>query len=51
MQNTNAIEVTNLSFSYGQNIVLENVNFTIKQGEFVGIIGSNGTGKSSVLKL
>ena len=51
MQNTTAIEVTNLSFSYGENIVLENVNFTIKQGEFVGIIGSNGTGKSTLLKL
>lgn len=30
---------------------LENINFSIKQGESVGIIGSNGSGKSTTLKL
>lgn len=48
------IEVRNMSFSYDKeykNIVLDNVNFSIKDGESVGIIGANGVGKSTLLKL
>lgn len=31
--------------------LLENINFQIKQGEFVGIMGRNGSGKSTILKM
>jgi ABC-type polysaccharide/polyol phosphate transport system ATPase subunit len=31
--------------------ILENVNISIKQGEFIGIIGKNGSGKSTLLKI
>lgn len=31
--------------------VLENINFTVKKGEFFGIVGKNGSGKSTLLKL
>lgn len=38
--------------SYGNpNTVLENLSLTVKKGEFVSIIGSNGTGKSTLLNL
>jgi len=47
----NIIEVSNLSFSYEKQDVLENINFKIKKGDFLTIIGPNGGGKSTLLKL
>lgn len=46
-----AIEVSDLSFSYNGNKVLEDVNFTVNRGDYLGIIGSNGSGKSTLIKL
>ena len=46
----NAIEVKNLSFSYDQK-VLEDINLEVKEGDFTVIIGPNGGGKSTLLKL
>ncbi|WP_416197659.1 MAG: Zinc ABC transporter ATP-binding protein ZurA [Sporanaerobacter sp.] len=45
------VSVENLYFSYGKNKVLENVNFDIEKGDFVGIIGPNGSAKSTLMKL
>lgn len=45
------IEVCKLNFSYGTEKVLENVNFSLKECEFWAIIGPNGGGKSTFLKL
>lgn len=36
---------------YKEQKVLNNINFTIRQGEFVGIVGRNGSGKSTLLKI
>ncbi len=47
-----AIQIENLSFGYSSSEeVLRNVSLSIKQGQFVGIIGPNGGGKSTLLKL
>ncbi|MBM3207779.1 MAG: ABC transporter ATP-binding protein [Chlamydiae bacterium] len=46
-----AIDVRNIVHSYDRNIVLENVNFEVKQGDFIGIFGPNGGGKTTLLKL
>lgn len=46
-----AIKVENLTFSYTDSIVLKDVNFQIDKGEFIGIIGPNGGGKSTLLKI
>ncbi len=40
-----------VSFQYGQEQILDDVNFDVKVGEFVGIIGPNGSGKTTLLKL
>lgn len=45
------IELENVSFSYGTAPVLENLSFSIKKGEYLGIIGPNGGGKTTLVKI
>ncbi|MBL3520656.1 ABC transporter ATP-binding protein [Arcobacter lanthieri] len=47
----NLINIKNLFFKYQKTDVLENVNLTIKNDDFLAIIGPNGGGKSTLLKL
>lgn len=45
------LKVENLSKSYGKKKVLKNISFTINEGRIVGLLGKNGTGKSTLIKL
>ena len=45
------IKITNLSKSYGDKKVLEDLNCTIKTGSIYGLIGANGAGKSTLLRI
>lgn len=45
------IRVSDLSFSYGEKPLLVEASFRIEDGQKVGIVGENGTGKSTLLKL
>jgi len=45
------IECQNVCFSYGDYHALHDVTFQVKSGEFIGIIGPNGGGKTTLLKL
>jgi len=49
--NTPAIEISDLWFAYGGVRVLEQVNLTLPAGEFLAVLGPNGGGKSTLLKL
>jgi sulfate-transporting ATPase len=45
------IEAVNLSKSYGDRVIFENVNFRLPPGGIVGIIGPNGAGKTTLLRM
>ncbi len=45
------IEVKNLSFKYEDKVILENIDLTINEGDFVAFVGPNGSGKSTLLKM
>lgn len=46
-----AVNLSHLSFSYQETSVLKDISFDIAEGQFVGIIGPNGGGKTTLLKL
>ena len=45
------IEVVNVTAGYGNNIVLRNVSLTVYRNDFIGIIGPNGGGKTTLIRL
>jgi iron complex transport system ATP-binding protein len=45
------LKIEDLEFSYGNGLILENLNLEIDKGEFVAVIGPNGVGKSTLLRL
>ena len=45
------ISVSNLSRSYGSTVAVDNVSFEITNGEVVGLLGHNGAGKTTIMKM
>ena len=45
------VEAKNLAKSYGDNVLFENVNFSLPPGGIVGVIGPNGAGKTTLFRL
>ncbi|MBQ8193414.1 MAG: ABC transporter ATP-binding protein [Bacilli bacterium] len=45
------LEIKNLSKSYGKKKVLKDINLTIPRDRIIGLLGKNGTGKSTLIKL
>lgn len=45
------IEISDLSFAYDKELILENINLAVQENDFLAIIGPNGGGKSTLLKL
>ena len=46
-----SIEVKNLFKYYGQQAAVNDVSFSVKQGEILGFLGQNGAGKSTTMKI
>ncbi|MGN1372598.1 MAG: ribosomal protection-like ABC-F family protein [Candidatus Coproplasma sp.] len=42
---------SSVNFSYGDNLILQDVNFAVNEGERVGLVGENGAGKTTLIKL
>ncbi len=47
----NLLEINNLIKVYNKKIVLNNISFTVKDGEFLSILGPSGCGKTTLLKI
>jgi lipopolysaccharide export system ATP-binding protein len=45
------VEFENVSLSYGNRLILENINFKINEGQIFGMLGPNGVGKSTIFNL
>jgi zinc transport system ATP-binding protein len=45
------LEAAHVSFSYGEERVLDDVSLELRSGEFVALVGPNGSGKSTLLKI
>ena len=51
-KNTNSIiEFKNVSLSYGNRLILDNISFKINEGQIFGMLGPNGVGKSTIFNL
>jgi len=44
------LKLENINSGYGKNVVLKDINFQVKEGEFIGVIGPNGAGKSTLFR-
>ncbi len=51
MEHSPLIEVKDISYEYNGNVVLDRVSFAIDKGDYMGIIGPNGGGKTTLLKI
>lgn len=45
------LQAEGLRYSYGDKLAVDNLSFSVEDGEFVGLIGPNGSGKSTALKM
>ncbi len=45
------IEFNNVSLSYGNRLILDNISFKINEGQIFGMLGPNGVGKSTIFNL
>ncbi|MFN3534738.1 MAG: ATP-binding cassette domain-containing protein, partial [Desulfatiglandales bacterium] len=45
------IEIEDLSFAYGNRPILEGINLRVKERDFLAIIGPNGGGKTTLVRL
>ena len=45
------LDVQNLTKTFGADILFENISFSVAEGQKVGLIAKNGTGKSTLLSL
>ena len=45
------LEIEGLTHSFGENLLYKNAGFSLNRGEHIGVVGQNGTGKSTLIKI
>jgi ABC-2 type transport system ATP-binding protein len=50
-QNTGLVKITNLTKKYQNKSALSNINLTLERGRIVGLLGPNGSGKTTMMKI
>lgn len=45
------LEIEGLTHSFGENVLYKNAGFALNKGEHIGVVGQNGTGKSTLIKI
>ena len=45
------IELKQVSKKYGNHLAVDNVSFSVKSGEIIGLLGVNGAGKTTIMKM
>ena len=45
------LDIKNLKFGYDENLILDDINLSLDDGDFIAISGENGSGKSTLIKL
>ena len=45
------LKCSNVSFSFGNRVILEDASFVMQKGEHIGLIGLNGEGKTTFVKM
>ncbi|MEJ2040983.1 MAG: ATP-binding cassette domain-containing protein, partial [Desulfosarcinaceae bacterium] len=48
---TPIVELSDINFAYNGEVVLQDVSLTIREGDFIAMIGPNGGGKTTLLKV
>ena len=51
MKNTAAIELRNITKTFGSVVANKNVNLSVKKGEILSILGENGSGKTTLMNM
>ena len=49
--NKEVIKINNLSKQFNKNLAVKNINFKINKGSIVGLLGPNGCGKTTLIKI
>jgi len=50
-KSTTIIKLSQINFKYQHNLILEDINLEIKKGDFLGLVGPNGGGKTTLIKI